>query len=65
MPQRTAQISMTANDLIIAVPLENIPGMPSDPAGRAQALQHIKNGIQVRKQQQAQQSPVMGALNRG
>lgn len=65
--KRQPQVSMTHTDLIVAIPLENIPNMPPDPAGRAQALQHIRLAIAHHAAQGGGAapgaSPVMGALN--
>lgn len=58
-------VSMTKTHLIVAVPLENIPNMPPDAAGRALALHHLQLGIAHYAQQQQGQSgmiPGMGAL---
>lgn len=42
---RPPQVDMDAHDLIIRIPLENIPNMPPTPAGRAMALQKIRTAI--------------------
>lgn len=42
---RPPQVDMDAHDLIIRIPLENIPNMPMTPAGRAMALQAIRKSI--------------------
>lgn len=52
---------MTATDLIVAIPLENIPNMPADPAGRQAALQAIRAGIVQHMASQSQGAPPPGA----
>ncbi len=45
MPLRHPQIDMDAHDLIIRLPLENIPNMPADPHARQIMLAHIREKI--------------------
>lgn len=65
MMRRPPTVTMTNTDLIVAIPLENIPNMPADPAGRQRELQHIRLAIAHQAAQQqpgAGMPPGMGAL---